>query len=207
MFRGDFSIAPLHDVHGKLTHFFGILRDATAGDQAGSQAEASAHADPLSHMTNRQHFDERFSEILHIAQRTRTGISVLIADLDNFKLFNERYGRLAGDECLRMVGDCIAKAFARATDCAVRYGGEEFAVVSLSAGIEALREHAQSLCEHVRQLNIPHSDSPHGVVTISIGGIHRVPNRESTEQLLLDLADRELRVAKHSGRDRVQIIG
>jgi len=207
MFRGEFSIAPLHDVHGNLTHFFGILREATAGDQAGLQAETSDHADPLPSMASRHHFDERFSDILHIAQRTRTGISVLIADLDNFKLFNERYGRLAGDECLRMVGDCIAKAFIRTTDCVVRYGGEEFAVVSLSAGIETLHYHAQRLCEHVRELNIPHSDSPHGVVTISIGGIYRVPNRETTEELLFELANRELLAAKHSGRDRVHITG
>ncbi len=207
MFRGEFSIAPLHDANGILSRFIVILREVAAAEQTGLQPETSDHADPLAVMGDRPHFDERFSDILHVAQRTRSGISVLIADLDNFKLYNERYGRLAGDACLRMVGDCIAKSFTRTTDCVVRYGGEEFAAVSLSAGIGALHDHAQRLCEHVRQLNIPNSDSPHGVVTISIGGIHRVPNRESTEQLLLDLADRELLVAKHSGRDRVHITG
>jgi diguanylate cyclase (GGDEF)-like protein/PAS domain S-box-containing protein len=207
MFRSELSIAPLHDANGMLTHFIGILRDATVADQTVLQPETSAHAGSPGVLGNRSHFDERFSDILHVAQRTRSGISVLVADLDNFKLFNERYGRLAGDECLRRVGDCIAKSFIRTTDCMVRYGGEEFAVVSLSAGIEALRHHAQILCEHVRQLNIPHSDSPHGVVTISIGGVYRVPNRETSEQFLLEQAERELLSAKGGGRDRVHIIG
>jgi diguanylate cyclase (GGDEF)-like protein len=106
-----------------------------------------------------------------------------------------------------MVGDCIAKSFIRTSDCVARYGGEEFAIVSFSTGIEALRDHAQKLCEQVRALNIPHGDSPHGVVTISIGGIHRLPNRDTTEELLVELANQELLSAKHSGRDRVHIIG
>ena len=127
-------------------------------------------------------------------------------DLDHFKQFNERYGQSAGDECLRMVGGCIAKSFIRTSDCVARYGGEEFAVVSFSSGIEALRHHAQKLCEQVRALNIPHSDSPHGVVTISIGGIHRLPNRDTTEELLIEQAEQELHSAKRGGRDRVHII-
>jgi PleD family two-component response regulator len=59
----------------------------------------------------------------------------------------------------------------------------------------------------VRALNIPHGDSPHGVVTISIGGIHRLPNRDTTEELLIELANQELLAAKRSGRDRVHVIG
>ena len=134
-------------------------------------------------------------------------MSVLMIDLDHFKSFNERYGHSAGDECLRLVGDCIANSFVRASDCVARYDGEEFAVVSFSSGIEALRLHAQKLCEQVRALNIPHSDSPHGVVTVSIGGIHRLPNRDTTAELLVELAIQELLSAKRSGRNRVHIIG
>jgi len=106
-----------------------------------------------------------------------------------------------------LVGDCITKSFVRKSDCVARYGGEEFAVVSFSTGIEALRHHAQKLCEQVRALNIPHGDSPHGVVTISIGGVHRLPDRDTTEELLIALANQELLSAKYSGRDCVHIIG
>ena len=207
MFWGEFSIVPLHNAQGILTHFIGILRDVAASRQTEQQAETPAYTDALVGIGNRRHFDERFTDLLHVAQRIRSGISVLMIDLDHFKLFNERYGRSAGDECLRMVSGCIARSFKRTSDCVARYGGEEFAVVSFSTSAEALRHHAQSLCEHVRALNIPHGDSPHGVVTISIGGIHRLPNRDTTEALLIELATQELLAAKHGGRDRVHIIG
>jgi len=207
MFWSELNISPMHNAQGTLTHFIGILKDMAARGQIGQQPETSIYTDPLIGMGNRRHFDERFADLLHVAQRIHTGISVLMIDLDHFKLFNEHYGHSAGDECLRMVGDCIAKSFIRTSDCVARYGGEEFAIVSFSTGIEALRNHAQKLCEQVRALNIPHGDSPHGVVTISIGGIHRLPNRDTTEELLVELANQELLSAKHSGRDRVHIIG
>lgn len=208
MFWGEFSLVPLHDAQGTLTHFVGILRDVAARGQAERQEEeAGLHTDPLLGISNRRHFDERFADLLHVAQRIRSGISVLLIDLDHFKLFNERYGRSAGDECLRMVAGCIARSFIRTSDCVARYDGEEFSVVSFSTSADALRHHAQRLCEHVRALNIPHGDSPHGVVTISIGGIRRLADREISEELLMTQAGRELLVAKSSGRDRVHIIG
>ncbi len=207
MFWGELKISALHNAQGTLTHFISILNDKADRGQTEQPTEASIYTDPLIGIGNRRHFDERFANLLHVAQRIHSGISVLMIDLDNFKLFNERYGQAAGDECLRLVGECIAKKFVRTSDCVARYGGEEFAVVSFSSGIEALRLHAQKLCEQVRALNIPHSDSPSGVVTISIGGIHRLPNRDTTEELLLDLANQELLAAKRSGRDRVHLIG
>ncbi|HEY8887260.1 MAG TPA: diguanylate cyclase [Gallionella sp.] len=207
MFWGELSIATLHNAQGMLTHFIGILRDVAARGQAELQAETPAHTDPLVGIGNRRHFDERFADLLHVAQRIRSGISVLMIDLDHFKLFNERYGHSAGDECLRMVAGCIARSFIRTSDCVARYGGEEFAVVSFSTSAEALRHHAQSLCEHVRALNIPHGDSPHGVVTISIGGISRLADRDTTEELLIAQATQEMLAAKRSGRDRVHVIG
>jgi len=207
MFRGEFSVVPLHNAQGMLTQFIGILRDATGRGRTEHQEETHAHSDPLVGIGNRHHFDHRFTDLLNVAQHIRSGISVLMIDLDHFKLFNERYGQSAGDECLQMVGDCIAKWFNRASDCVARYGGEEFSIVAFFPGAEALRHHAQRLCERVRELNIPHSDSPHGVVTISIGGIYLVPNRDTTEEQLIKLANQELLAAKRSGRDRVHITG
>ena len=207
MFWNELSISPMHNAQGELTHFIGIMKDMTNKGRPGQQPETPIHTDPLIGISNRRHFDERFAALLQVAQRIHSGISVLMIALDNFKLFNERYGRAAGDECLRMVGACIAKSFVRTTDCVARYGGEEFSVVSFSTDIDALRSHAQRLCEQVRALNIPHGASPHGVVTISIGGIHRLPNRDTTEESLVELANQELLAAKRSGRDRVHIIG
>lgn len=207
MFWSEFSVSPMHNVQGKLTHFIGIMKDMADRGRSERQPETANHTDPLIGISNRRHFDERFVDLMHVARRINSGISVLMIDLDQFRMFNERYGHAAGDECLRRVGSCIAKSFIRKTDCVARYGGEVFAVVSFSTGIESLRNHAQNLCEQVRALNIPHSDSPHGVVTISIGGIHRLPDRDATEESLIELAIQELHSAKHNGRDRVHIAG
>lgn len=206
MFWNELSISPVHDAAGKLTHFIGIQKDVTDRVLLEQQLNNLINTDALVGISNRRHFDERFADLLVVAKRIHSGMSVLMIDLDHFNLFNERYGRSAGDECLRMVGNCINKSFIRTTDCVARYGGEEFAIVSFSTSIETLRRHAHKLCEQVRALNIRHEDSPHGVVTVSIGGIHRLPNRDATQEMFVELANQELLVAKSSGRNCISII-
>ena len=220
MFWNELSISPVHDADGKLTHFIGIQKDVTARalleqhmhqsnldlQALNQQLNTLVYTDHLVGLSNRLHFDEQLTHLFATAQRAHSGLSVLMIDFDHFKQFNERYGQSAGGECLRMVGHCIAKSFARTSDCTARYGGEEFAVVSLAANIEDLRHHAQKLCEQVRALNIPNSDSSYGVVTISIGGVHRLPERESTEAELVKLADQALHAAKQSGGNRAHIV-
>lgn len=219
MFWNELSISPVHDTDGNLTHYIGIQKDVTARilleqhlhqsnielETLNRQLNMLVYTDPLVGLSNRRHFDEQFTSLFSTAQRTHSGLSALMIDFDYFKQFNERYGRSAGDECLRMVGDCIAKSFARATDCAARYDGEKFAVVSLAANVDDLQRHVQKLCEQVRALNIPNSDSSYGVVTTSIGGVHRLPDRESTEAEFIQLADQALLAAKRSGGNRAHI--
>lgn len=219
MFWNELSISPVHGADGKLTHYIGIQKDVTARilleqhlhqsnldlQTLNRQLNTLAYTDHLVGLSNRRHFDEQFTSLLSTAQRTHSELSVLMIDFDHFKQFNERYGRAAGEECMRMVGDCIAKSFVRTSDCTARYHGNEFAVVSLAANIAELRHHAQKLCDQVRALNIPNSDSSHGVVTISIGGVHRMPDRESTEAEIISEADQELLAAKRSGGNRVHI--
>lgn len=219
MFWNELSISPVHDANGNLTHYIGIQKDVTARilfeqhlhqsnlelETLNRQLNTLVYTDPLVGLSNRRHFDEQFTSLFSTAQRTHSGLSVLMIDFDHFKQFNERYGRSAADECLRMVGDCIAKSFARTTDCAARYDREKFAVVSLAANVDDLQHHAQKLCERVRALNIPNSDSSYGVVTTSIGGVHRMPDRESTEAEFIQLADQALLAAKRGGGNRAYI--
>ena len=219
MFWNELSISPVHDADGNLTHYIGIQKDVTARvlleqhlhqsnldlQTLNQQLNTLAYTDHLVGLSNRRHFDEQFASLLSTAQRTHSELSVLMIDFDHFKQFNQRYGRSAGDGCLRMVGDCIAKSFARTSYCTARYSGEEFAAVSLAANLEDLRQHAQKLCEQVRALNIPNSDSSYGVVTISIGGVHRLPDREAIEVELIKLADQSLLAAKRSGGNRAYI--
>lgn len=207
MFRGEFSVVPLCNAQGLPIQFIGILRDLTGRGLAAHQEVSSASKDMLVRIGERDQFDQRFSDLLNVSQLIRSGISVLMVSLDHFKLFNERYGESAGNECLHMVASCIAKSFTRTSDCVARYGHEEFSVVSFFPDIDTLRLHAQRMSERVRALNIPHSDSPHGVVTICIGGVYCVPNRDTTEDMLIQLANQELLAAKHGGCDRVHITG
>ena len=205
MFWNQFSLEPVHDSGGKLTHFIGILRDATDRGHLATLPDALTGTDPLLGIASRKRFDERFADLMHVAQRIHSGISLLMIDLDQFGKFNELYGQTAGNECLRRVGECILRSFKRSSDCVARYGGEEFAVLSFSSGLEALHQHARKVSEQVRMLNIPHSGSQHGIVTISIGGLHRLPGRDTTREELIEIAERELQAAKHGGRDRVHI--
>ncbi|TAN75059.1 MAG: diguanylate cyclase [Gallionella sp.] len=221
MFWNELSISPVHNAEGKLTHYIGIQKDVTARilleqhlrqsnldlQTLNRQLNTLACIDPLVGLSNRRHFDEQFASLRSTAQRTHSEVSVLMIDLDYFRQFNERYGRSAGDECLRMVGDCIARSFVRTSDCAARYDGEEFAVITLAANLDDLRRHAQKLCEQVRALNIPNGDSPHGIVTVSIGGVHRLFGRETTGEEIIGMAERELFAAKHNGRNCVHLAG
>ncbi|MDO8262653.1 MAG: diguanylate cyclase [Gallionella sp.] len=204
MFWNEISVSPMHNAEAAPTHFIGIQKDVTARIMLEQRLSS---VDPLVGISNRHHFDQRYTDSLDFARRAHSGMSVLIIELDIFSQFNERYGQSAGDECLRRVGDCIAKLFVRTSDCVARYGDGEFAVVSLSFGAGALRQHAQKLCEQVRMLNIPHIDSPHGVVTISVGGVHCMPNQETSEEMLIGLANSKLQAAKRNGRDQALITG
>jgi diguanylate cyclase (GGDEF)-like protein/PAS domain S-box-containing protein len=220
MFWNELSISAVHNDEGVLTHFIGIQHDVTERimlDQhlrqssldlhtLNQQLYTLAHTDPLVGISNRRHFDERLADMLQTAQRTHSPLSVLMVDLDQFKLFNDRYGRPAGDACLRMVGERIARSFARTSDCVARYDGNEFAVVSMSATIEDLRQHARKLRDQIRALNIPHSGSPHGVVTISAGCVTLIPQHDTTALALLKLADTALHEAKQHGNDCEHIV-
>lgn len=220
MFWNELSISPVFDSSGTLTHYIGIQKDVTARvlleqhlhpsnlnlRSINQQLNTLVNVDPVLGLSTREHFEERLRELRSTALRTRSELAIVLIDPDQFGEFNQHYGRAAGDECLRMLGDCIAKSFARTSDCVARYSSEKFAVVSLSANIEELRNHVKKLCDSVRALNIPHSSSAHGIVTVSIGGIHRQPDRETDVASLLQRAEAALQAAKHSGRNCVQIV-
>lgn len=215
LFWNELSLSPVHNEAGKLTHYIGIQQDVSARMMTDQHLRESnldlhmfnqqlytlAHTDPVAGISNRRYFYEQLSQMLQTAQRTHSLLSVLVVNLDMFKCFNNRYGRAAGDACLRMVGGRIAKSFARVSDCVARYEGDEFAVVSMGDSVEGMQQHLSRLRDQVRALNIPHSDSPEGVVTICIGSVSLIPQRDATAQGLLKQADSALQQAKQRGQD------
>lgn len=204
MFWNETSISPLPDAKAAPAYLIGIQKDVTASILLDQRLTC---ADPLAGVGGRRQFDQRFSDALVFAKRAHCGMSLLIIELDSFSRFIERYGQPGGDECLCRVGDCIAKSFLRMSDCVARYGDGEIAAVSLSFGAGSLRQHAQKLCEQVRKLDIPHSGSQHGVVTVSIGGVHIMPIRETTEEMLVKVAGSKLQAAKRNGGNSALVIG
>ncbi len=219
-FWNEFHVSPVRNADNIVTHFIGVQKDVTARVKmlnhlrqskrelllANTKLSVLAQTDGLTGLNNRRHFDEQLQTLLGMAQRSGDSIAVLMLDLDFFKQFNDRYGHPAGDECLIRAAQVLAEAFKRPGECVARYGGEEFSVVALNMSAEELDQYAQLLCNKIRALGIEHTVSTHGVVTISIGGISLVPNRDTTAASLLKLADAALYEAKAQGRNCVQIV-
>jgi diguanylate cyclase (GGDEF)-like protein len=159
--------------------------------------------DGLTGIANRRAFDERFAADWAFAVREALDITVVIVDVDYFKRYNDHYGHLAGDDCLRAVAGHVAGTVLRASDLAARYGGEEFVVLLPGSGEQGAVEVAERLRSAVSDANIPHESSPFGRVTISVGVATLAPGLNDQPAALMTLADQALYNAKQGGRNRV----
>ena len=184
-----------------LLHQINFLysRAATAN---GVLADLARH-DSMTGLVNRRCLDERSALEWRRSDREQRPISVLMIDVDHFKSFNDRYGHLAGDECLRQVARALQTVCRRPGDVAARYGGEEFALLLPNTDSYGAVEMALRLRTAIRTLAIPHSGSPHGIVSVSIG-VASVPTADASgAEALFAAADRALYRAKASGRDAI----
>jgi len=167
-----------------------------------------ARVDALTGLANRRHFDETLSSEWRRCTRSGTPISLVLIDLDHFKLFNDHYGHQAGDSCLQQVSACLKAAFARSHDLVARYGGEEFVCVMPETFLEGAEAKAQALEKAVRALQIPHDKSTVAgrIVTISLGVAVAMPNVGEECAALIHCADRSLYMAKDAGRGQVRAL-
>ena len=167
---------------------------------------AMATIDGLTGIANRRRFDEMLTLEWHRAQRTNSFLSVLMIDIDHFKLFNDSHGHLIGDDCLKEVARAMTGVVKRPGDLLARYGGEEFACVLSDTDATGALTVAKQLLTTVSDLRIPHETSPTApVVTISIGFCCTTPLATQTSQQLVDCADQNLYRAKNSGRNRIYL--
>jgi diguanylate cyclase (GGDEF)-like protein len=167
-----------------------------------------ARVDALTGLANRRHFDETLDSEWRRCTRSGTPLSLMLIDLDHFKLFNDHYGHQAGDSCLQQVAACLKAGFARSHDLVARYGGEEFVCVMPETSLEGAESKAQGLEKAVRALRIPHDKSPvaGGIVTISLGVAVAMPNVGEECATLILCADRSLYMAKDAGRGQVRTL-
>jgi diguanylate cyclase (GGDEF)-like protein/PAS domain S-box-containing protein len=204
---------------------FRTLRDSTAGGHLGilqmvrditerkrvqqqlqnayHTVEALALTDALTGLGNRRHFDQFLTIEWRRCLRERQPLSMLLIDADLFKSYNDTYGHLRGDSCLKQIAEVAAGVAGRPGDLVARFGGEEFAILLPNTGKDGAAQVANAVCEALHCRRLPHQCNPFGIVTVSVGCATMVPSPGQHNVALIDLADQALYTAKRSGRNRV----
>lgn len=161
--------------------------------------------DGLTGIPNRRQFDEALESEWRRARRNQTSLAILMMDIDFFKAYNDHYGHLAGDDCLRQLARSLAEVMRRPADLVARYGGEEFVVLLPETKIEGAMEMAGRIQAKVKLLNIAHGHSSAADrVTLSIGVAASVPTDKIMPLDLIKQADDCLYAAKQNGRNTIK---
>jgi diguanylate cyclase (GGDEF)-like protein/PAS domain S-box-containing protein len=186
-----------------LTDVTDRKRAENALKQANEQLARLAWVDGLTGLTNRRGFDEAFDREFRRGARDGQSLGLLLIDVDRFKAYNDAYGHQSGDRCLQLIGEKLRTTLRRPADLAARYGGEEFVVLLPNNNAAGAAKVAEALRRAVKSLRLPHRDSEHRVVTISIGVTAHFPGQEIKQTAdLLRRADDTLYKAKAGGRDQ-----
>ncbi len=194
-----FSYLMVVTVAASMLLSFGII--ALVREPAERHYRRAALVDALTGLGNRRRLDEVLEEALRRTRRAGGGLAVIMIDVDCFKMYNDRYGHVAGDKCLRAIAETLRAGILRRDDEVMRYGGEEFAVVLPDTSEAAALQIAEALRLAVHRLAWPQEGREGGVVTISAGVA--VAENHAMAQSLLEAADQALYVAKKRGRDQV----
>jgi diguanylate cyclase (GGDEF)-like protein/PAS domain S-box-containing protein len=169
--------------------------------EAYHAVEALAITDALTGLANRRRFDQYLTTEWRRGMRERSPLSLVLIDADQFKSYNDTYGHLRGDNCLKQIAEAIQDVVSRPGDLVARFGGEEFAVVLPNTDAPGALHVAQEICAVMRNRELPHSSNPVGVVTISAGCATLVPQLGQHAPSLIDCADQALYGAKRNGRN------
>jgi diguanylate cyclase (GGDEF)-like protein/PAS domain S-box-containing protein len=222
--RKDGAYIWLETVYRYLPEDGGVIsvsRDITARKHAEEQLaetnirleaanrllRALAQQDGLTGLANRRCFDEVLHTEFRRAHRERQPLGVVLIDVDRFKAYNDQYGHLAGDECLRRISIAVAQTLRRPADLAARYGGEELVVLLPATDQDGSINVAERICCAVSSLKIEHRGGNDGIVTVSAGATSGIPLSQVDDgpTRLIAAADQALYQAKRDGRNRVRI--
>lgn len=163
--------------------------------------------DALTNLYNRRYFEEILRKEYSRHSRSRANLSVLMMDVDYFKAFNDAYGNVHGDECLRQIAKVINNSISRPPDVGARYGGEEFICLLPETSLDGAAIVAERIHLGVLNLAIPHSfSSVSQVVSIIIGVAATKCIRDGLIADIIDKADKQLYIAKSRGRNRVEVM-
>jgi len=185
-----------------LNHFIGVTTKEL--HDKNLELFELANKDPLTGISNRRHFNDTLVREVKSSNRAGISLSLLILDVDFFKQFNDIYGHIAGDDCLRAIAHVLGKEIGRPSDLAFRYGGEEFGCLLPHTDFKGAMQIAEQIRTDIENIHIPHEGSAvSDSVTVSIGVITFNCSQKSDPALLTNLCDEQLYEAKHTGRNRV----
>ncbi len=183
------------------------IKELTELKDANFKLENLSFIDGLTGIANRRSFDRYIVRAWKNACRSQTSISLIMADIDDFKLLNDRYGHLKGDDCLIEVANTLASNIKRPLDFLARYGGEEFIIILPETNAEAAYNIAEKMRIEIQDLNIPNEDSltNNGSMTMSFGLASIIPSQEDSLEDLIDWADKAMYRSKEEGKNQVTI--
>jgi two-component system, chemotaxis family, response regulator WspR len=183
--------------------FFAIREMKKQLEKNNRQLEKMSMQDGLTGISNRRHFDDTLEEELKTAGNTKAPLSLILIDIDHFKLFNDSYGHQGGDDCLIKVATTIAKECKNPEDLAARYGGEEFVILLPDTEEKSAFAVADRVRKAVEKLDIEHNDSStakHVSISLGIGTMMADENLDA--KALIERSDAALYKAKENGRNQ-----
>jgi len=176
----------------------------TSLSKTNDRLEKLSSVDELTQLANRRHFDISLKKELSRANRMNSLLSLIIIDIDSFKQFNDTYGHLKGDECLKLIAQTIKENSQRPADLVARYGGEEICVILPDTDSEGAGLIANKIKMAIDNLNIQHATSSiKPYITVSMGIATYFPGSGLTDKQLIDKADKALYKAKGKGRNNI----
>jgi diguanylate cyclase (GGDEF)-like protein/PAS domain S-box-containing protein len=219
------TIVPVYDESNQLEYFMIVSIDITARksaeiklqklndeletlvinrtlklEEANNQLKINSETDFLTKLSNRRFYERRLNENIATAKRNGSYLSLLMIDVDNFKEYNDKYGHDIGDIALKNIAKCISNSLHRDTDLASRFGGEEFVVLLPTTDTEIAFTIAEKIRLNVKELDLKHTQSETGIVTVSIG-IEAMKGNKLNKNKLLKHSDIALYAAKNSGKN------
>ncbi|MDP2847179.1 MAG: diguanylate cyclase [Humidesulfovibrio sp.] len=201
----DGEVYPLKNLSEKNRELEELVAERTqALKEANAKLELLSNTDGLTGIANRRSFDQSLATEWKRALRSGLPLCLILLDVDHFKHYNDQYGHLAGDDCLRAIARALAMGGQRTSDMAGRFGGEEFVMLLPITSQCGALEIARRIRNEVMALAIPHEETGAGVVTVSLGVACLTPTRQNSPDLLLREADAALYRAKQSGRNCVR---
>ena len=204
----DYLIKPISSVilKAKIHAMERIIEMRDKLSQLNDELEKLSQTDSLTQVYNRRAFDNIAQKNWLVAARRHSSISVLMLDVDHFKLYNDHYGHPAGDNCLVQVSAAMRNSLLRPEDALGRYGGEEFIVILPDTDRHGAEQLASTICHNIEALQIEHKrSSTSAVVSISVGGATCNNTMDSSLEELIKLADQALYKSKQTGRNRVTV--